>query len=180
MADHTSIILPEFNFRSAEELPIAERFRICLEQARKIAAENRYDAYAEAPCVPTVGGSETELTEMESLLGIDLPTEYRQFLSVCRYLKIDDGREVGGLSYDGLYITERPWVSNQHRPGVDYLVFAAYWRYADGDQLMFDMTDPRHLVIAYLHEHGPLFELYAPSFSLALWRLIHETEDGAQ
>jgi hypothetical protein len=40
---------------------------------------------------------------------------------------------------------------------------------------MFDLTDPARPVVAYLHEHGPLFENYAPSFSLALWRLVHET-----
>jgi hypothetical protein len=28
--------------------------------------------------------------------------------------------------------------------------------------------------VAYLHEHGPLIEDYAPSFSLALWRLVSE------
>ena len=103
-----------------------------------------------------------------------LPDEYRQFLMISRYLKIDDGFEVGGLDHEGVYVTEVPWVSRKHRPGVDYLVFANYWRYADGDQLMFDLSEPSQPVVAYLHEHGPLFEAYAPSFSLALWRLVHE------
>ena len=48
-----------------------------------------------------------------------LPGEYRGFLEVCRYLKIDDGTEIGGLDYDGLYVTERPWLSKDHRAGVD-------------------------------------------------------------
>jgi hypothetical protein len=29
-------------------------------------------------------------------------------------------------------------------------------------------------VVAYLHQHGPSFERYAPSFSLALWRMLNE------
>ena len=110
-------------------------------------------------------------------MGMPLPAEYRQFLALCRYLKMSDGIEIGGFRQEGMYVTEVPWVSDKHRQGVKYLVFANYWRYADGDQLMFDMTDPNHPVVAYLHEHGPLFERYAPSFSLALWRLLHEYED---
>jgi hypothetical protein len=39
---------------------------------------------------------------------------------------------------------------------------------------MFDLDDPSTSVVAYLHEHGPLIENYAPSFSLALWRLVSE------
>jgi hypothetical protein len=39
---------------------------------------------------------------------------------------------------------------------------------------MFDLSEPGTPVIAYLHEHGPLFEIYALSFSFALWRLVHE------
>jgi hypothetical protein len=179
MATHTSEVVPPFDFRAAEALPISERFHICLERARNIVAENGYGDFAEAPCVPDAGASEIELQEMETRLGVPLPAEYRRFLALCRYLKMSDGTEIGGLSHAGLYVTEVPWLSSEHRPGVDYLVFANYWRYADGDQLMFDMTDDGGPVIAYLHEHGPLFEFYAPSFSLALWRLVHEGEDGA-
>jgi hypothetical protein len=130
----------------------------------------------EAPCVPSTGASEDELQQMESELGIPLPSEYRQFLATCRYLKLEDGTEIGGFDYNGLFVVQSPWVSDQHRSGVQYLVFANYWRYADGDQLMFDLSDPTYPVVAYLHEHGPLYEAYAPSFSLALWRLVHETE----
>jgi hypothetical protein len=179
MATHTSQIVPAFDFGPGEALPLSERFRICLDRAREIVAASGYGEYTDAPCVSSDGASESELQKMESGLGVQLPAEYRQFLASCRYLKINDGMEVGGLDHDGFYVTEVPWVSSEHRRGVDYLVFANYWRYADGDQLMFDLTEPGRPVIAYLHEHGPLFEFYAPSFSLALWRLVHETEDGA-
>jgi len=179
MATHTSEVVPGFDFRAAEGLPISERFRICLERAREIVAQNRYGDYADAPCIPDSGASEVELQEMETRLGVPLPAEYRRFLAQCRYLKLSDGTEIGGFSHEGVYVTEVPWLSREHRPGVDYLVFANYWQHADGDQLMFDMTDVRRPVVAYLHEHGPLFEFYAPSFSLALWRLVHEDGDGA-
>ena len=174
MAIHTSHIVPSFDFGPAEALPLSDRFRICLDRARAMVEESGYQEFCSAPCVPSTGASAAELQELESGLGVPLPAEYRQFLSCCRYLKIEDGTEVGGLGNGRLFVAEVPWVSCEHRPGVDYLVFANYWRYADGDQLMFDLTEPNHPVVAYLHEHGPLFESYAPSFSLALWRLVHE------
>jgi hypothetical protein len=126
----------------------------------------------DVPCVPP-GATEAEIQEFEQTNGVALPSEYREFLKVARYLKIDDGMEVGGLPLE-LSITETPWVSRDHRRGVKYLVFANYWYYADGDQLMFDLSEPGQPIVAYLHDHGPLFEAFAPTFSLALWRLIHE------
>lgn len=174
MTDHTSHIVPPYDFTEALALPVHERFTYSLDSAKAIIAENGYQEFSDFPCVPSVGATRAELGQLESDLGIALPSEYKQFLARCRYLKIDDGLEIGGFDHEGLYVTESPWVSGEHRAGTTYLVFANYWRFADGDQLMFDLSDNRHPVIAYLHEHGPLFELYAPSFSLALWRLTHE------
>jgi hypothetical protein len=174
MAAHTSRIVPAFDFSGALQLPATERFDRCLARARLLAAS--YQAICDYPCVPERGATESELAMMESRLGRPLPPEYRAFLSRCRYLKIDDGREIGGFDYDGLYVTEGPWASKEHRAGVEYLVFANYRAYADGDQLLFDLSDSNYPVVAYLHEHGPLYEAFAPSFSLALWGLIHEGE----
>src|SRR5687767_3776009 len=98
MATHTSEVVPQFDFRSVEKLPISDRFCICLDRARKIVAQNRYQEFSEAPCVPDAGASENELQELESKLGTPLPAEYRRFLSLCRYLKLSDGLEVGGCS----------------------------------------------------------------------------------
>ncbi|MHA3774815.1 SMI1/KNR4 family protein [Verrucomicrobiota bacterium sgz303538] len=177
MAEHTSKIVPAFDFSEAEALPLMERFKQCIARAAEHVAMSGYQDFCDFPCIPA-GATEAELLDMEKrTIGQALPGEYRQFLTLCRYLKIDDGAEVGGLDHEGVYVTEKPWVSNKHRPGMEYLVFANYWRFADGDQLMFDLSEPNHPVIAYLHEHGPLFEAYAPSFSLALWRLVHETND---
>jgi hypothetical protein len=172
MATHTSRVLPVFDFSEPLRMTLTERFDLCLTHARKLAAA--YQRISDYPCVSEHGALESELKRVESELGRPFPSEYRMFLSRCRYLKIDDGREIGGFDHEGLYVTEKPWVSNEHRKGVEYLVFANYWAYADGDQLLFDLSDPHYPVAAYLHEHGPLYEAYAPSFSLALWRLVHE------
>jgi hypothetical protein len=174
MGSHTGLIVPPFDFTSPERLSERERLRICLERAKEIVSSNGYQDISDFPCVPETGASDAELQTLESQLGISLPADYRRFLSLCRYLKLDDGQEVGGFDHAGLFVAQPPWVSDQHRKGVEYLVFANYWQYADGDQLMFDLSEPGTPVIAYLHEHGPLFEMYAPNFSFALWRLVHE------
>ena len=177
MAQHTNTVVPPYDFSEAQRLTVDERINRSLETARRRVMDNGYQSISDFPCVPTIGATAEELAKLESKLKKSLPEEYRHFLSRCRYLKIDDGSEVGGFDHNGIYVTENPWVSNVHRTSVQYLVFANYWRFADGDQLMFDLTDPTYPVIAYLHEHGAIFELYAPSFSLALWRLVHETDD---
>ena len=174
MAKRAPKVVPTFDFREAESLSLTERYSRCLEQARRLIAANRYQSFSQFPCLPGAA-SEAELEEFEKRLGITLPIEYREFLKLSRYLKISDGIEIGGLDHNGVYVTESPWISDEHSAGKEYLVFANYWCYADGDQLMFDLSETSKPVIAYLHEHGPLFEDYAPSFSLALWRLVHET-----
>lgn len=176
MTRYTNTVVRPYDFTDAEVLSVDDRITRSLEAARRLVTDNGYQSISDFPCVPATGVTGEELTRLESDLGTTLPKEYRQFLSRCRYLKIDDGKEIGGLDHDGIYTTEIPWVSNEHRPSVPYLVFANFWQFADGDQLMFDLTDTTHPVVAYLHEHGPLYELYAPSFSLALWRLTHDVE----
>ena len=174
MSKHTAKVVPPFDFTDAERLSLPDRLARSLERARLLLSANGYQGFSDFPCIPT-GASEAELATFESRLGgTPLPHEYREFLKLSRYVKIDDGIEIGGLAHEGVYVTERPWVSEKHRSGEKYLVFANYWRYADGDQLLFDLSEPGRPVVAYLHEHGPLFEDYAPSFSLALWRLVHE------
>jgi hypothetical protein len=173
MTHHTNNVVPQYDFSDAEALPVDERFSRSFDSARRLVVENGYQKISDFPCVPEFGASDEELARLESKLGRSLPDEYRKFLSQCRYLKIDDGCEIGGLDYEGVYVTETPW------PGVKYLVFANYWRFADGDQLMFDLSDTTQPIVAYLHEHGPLYESYAPSFSLALWRLVREIEEEA-
>jgi len=175
LARHTNLVIESYDFSEALSWSVDERISRSLEVAARLVEENGYQGVSDFPCIPVTGATDKELDQLEIQLGVHLPHEYRVFLSRCRYLKIDDGIEIGGLDCEGTYVTERPWVSDTHRPSVRYLVFANYWRFADGDQLMFDLSSLNQPVIAYLHEHGPLFELYAPSFSLALWRLVQES-----
>jgi len=58
-------------------------------------------------------------------------------------------------------------------PGA-FLAIGDYWRFADGDQLLLALDDSEQPVMAYFHEHEPRIEYFAPSVSLALWRLTHE------
>ena len=177
MTKHTNQVVAPYNFSDALALNLSERISRSLGRAREIVEQqDGYQSICNFPCVPNTGASEEELTKLEIELGRPLPIEYRALLAKCRYLKIDDGCEIGGFAHEGIHVTESPWLSDEHRPDVPYLVFANYWRFADGDQLMFDLSDPTNPVVAYLHEHGLLYEAYAPSFSLALWRLVHEDE----
>jgi hypothetical protein len=167
-------VIPAFDFSPAEKLSCAERISVVLNTARSIVAHNGYQSLNDFSCVPDSGATSEELAALETELEIPLPIEYRQFLMIARYLKISDGTEIGGLDASGVYVTERPWVSDKHKRDHEYLVFANYWMYADGDQLLIDVSDLNGPVYAYLHEQGGLIEQYAPSFSLAAWRLVHE------
>ncbi len=173
MAAHSSEIIPHFDFTEALRYDPDERMRLCVDRVRdRLSDEGLWDLLL-IPPVPEMGASAGELRDLESILEVPLPTEYRAFLANWRYLIIGDGLKVWGFDHDGVS-TGSPWVSNQHRADVRYLVFGDYWDYADGDQLMFDLSDSRRTVVAYLHEHGPRYETFAPSFSLALWRMVHE------
>jgi hypothetical protein len=173
MASHSDEVIPHFDFAEALSHELDERMRLCVDRVRdRLFDEGLWDIFL-IPPVPSNGASEGELRDLESDLGVPLPSEYRAFLANWRYLIIDDGLKVWGLDHEGVSIGG-PWVSDQHRADVRYLVFGDYWGYADGDQLMFDLSGSHRTVVAYLHEHGPLYESFAPSFSLALWRMVHE------
>ncbi len=173
MGSFTRDVLPEFDFSEAATLSVAGRISHSIEKARELAAN--YPIFGTAPAVSTAGATKEELDELNVKLDGNLDSELRQFHSSCRFLCIDDGLSIGGFDHNGTYPTEPHWISNEHSAGNKYLVFGAYWRYADGDQLLIDLDDPKRPVVAYLHEHGPLFEYYAPTFSFALWRMTHES-----
>jgi hypothetical protein len=160
---HSNRIIEPFDFADALRLPFDERMRTCVSQVEERLTDRGLLDIFGVPPIPSGGATGVELNKIR--LGIDgfLPTEYATFLFHWRYLILDDGYRVWGLDHEGVSIGW-PWLSDQHRIGHRYLVFGDYWRYADGDQLMFDLNDPSTPVVAYLHEHGPLFEAYAPSF----------------
>lgn len=173
MATNTTEVVPPFDFAPALRHSPDERMRLCVDRVRQRHIDEGQWELVGAPPVPDGGASEAELQQLESDLGEQLPPEYRAFLGRWRYLVLGDGLRVWGFDHDGVSVG-RPWLSEEHRAGVRYLVFADYWRYADGDQLLFEASDPATAVVAYLHEHGPLYETFAPSFSLALWRMVQE------
>lgn len=172
-------VIPAFDFSDAEALSVDERISVSVERARATIAEFGLAQFHDAPMIPP-GASEEEIALLERQLGVALPAEYKRFLGSYRYLLLDDGFSIGGFDFEGVHYSEAPWVSDEHNAPTEYLVFGAYCAYADGDQLMFDLSTTDQPVVAYLHEHGPLFEAYAPSFSLALWRLVAEEAAGAR
>ena len=170
----TQKVLPTFGFSNAVSLGVIDRIDRCISLARERAAS--YPMPGDIPPVADGGASFDEIASLQTQLGISIPSELRMFWSRCRYLCLDDGLNIGGFDHAGVHVAESVWLSEDHMPGRRFLVFGAYWRYADGDQLLMDLDDPAFPVVAFLHEHGPLFERFAPSFTLALWRLVHETE----
>ena len=171
----TQQMLPDFDFSEAESLSAADRIDRCIALARNFAVDHLM--YDDIPPISECGATSDEIDALESAVGVSIPPELRLFWNRCRYLCLDDGINIGGFDHDGTHVADPVWLSEQHMAKRRLLVFGAYWRYADGDQLLIDLEDPTFPVLAYLHEHGPLLERYAPSFSLALWKLVHESED---
>ena len=165
-------VIEDFDFTDASVLSAEERIRECVSKVEQRLTDQGLLDIFNIPPIPSHGASEEELNGLVLRIGVPLPEEYAWFLRHRRYLIIDDGYQVWGLDHDGVTIGW-PWLSDQHLTGHNYLVFGHYWRYADGDQLLFDLDDPKTPVMAYLHEY-PLIETFAPSFSLALWRMVHE------
>jgi hypothetical protein len=134
-----------------------------------------YAELCDLPPIPPAGASPTELAVLEQELGVPLPAEYRAFLSRWRYLDVGPGLTVWGLDHEGVSLGS-PRLSASHPVAGRYLVVGDYWRFADGDQLLFSFDAPGTPLVVYLHEEDPpAVESFAPSFSLALWRLAHET-----
>jgi hypothetical protein len=170
---HANRIIEPFDFGDALRLPLDERMQMCVSQVEeRLTDRDLLDIFG-VPPIPAGGATGAELDKLRSAIGGFIPAEYASFLLNWRYLILHDGYRIWGLDHEGVS-AGWPWLSDRHRIGHRYLVFGDYWRYADGDQLMFDLDVPSTPVVVYLHEHGPLFEEYAPSFSLALWRMVSE------
>jgi hypothetical protein len=171
----TQEVLPDFDFSEADSLSATERIERSIDLARELAAD--YPMCDGIPPVSDAAATSNEIDALEADLGVSIPSDLRAFWRCCRYLCLNDGMNIGGFDHNGVHVAESVWLSNDHMPDRRLLVFGAYWRFSDGDQLLIDLDDPTFPVIAYLHEHGPLFERYAPSVSSALWRLVHEIEE---
>ncbi len=172
---YTRSFLKPYDFNAALSLSPTERYKTCVERVEEEYKRNGLGWWENIPMVPPVGASPQELEYLESVLGVPLPIEYFQFLRRWCYLNVEaSGLQVWGTKYQGVSMGQ-PWVSAGHRATYRYLVFGDYWEYADGDQLMFDLNDKSVPVVVYLHEQN-LIEYFAPSFSLALWRMVNEKD----
>ena len=167
-------LLPTCDFAEAADLPIAERVGHCIETIKQRHREGDYLELTTLPPVPDVGASKAELDALEQQLSVKLPEDYRYLLTICRYIEIAPGACINGLDYDGVYLCGPiNRIDDLAIPGT-YLSIGDYYRFADGDQLLLALDQADHPVVAYFHEHGPRIEYFAPSVSLALWRLVYE------
>ena len=168
-------ILPPFDFVPA--LAMSPHMRV--QHARTTAIAHLHaTGYVDDPAYSAIarrGASAEECASLER--DVVLPIEYRAFLLRWGALWIGTGRSIWGVHAGG--IGDRPWRSTKHRPPYQYLVCGDYWMYGDGDQLMIDLNTPEQPFVVYLHEWDRQIAWFAPSFSLALWRLVFETNSPA-
>lgn len=167
-------LLPPFDFAQAQRLPLSERINTCIHTLRLKHLAYNLDNLFDFPLIPRSGASTHELEMLEDELGIKLPLEYRYLLSQYRYVSNGTGICIYGLDYKDTYVSGRPFVFPPLNVPGTFLAVGDYWRFANGDQLLIQLDDPQEPVLAYFHKQGPLLEFYAPSFSIALWRLVHE------
>lgn len=170
---HEPIIVGSFDFESARTHSPEGLLEVCVGTLEERHRASGYTALCELPPIPPTGASDVELTSLEQELGVALPSDYRLLLSRWRYLDLGAGLTIWGLDYEGVSIG-RPWVSDEHPMGGRWLVVGDYWMHADGDQLMIELDSTDRAVMAYLHEYEGRTEYFAPSVSLALWRMLFE------
>ena len=157
-------VLPLYNFSEALALPVAERFEgavaILQEQEKQEAA-----LFGEPSTSFGPGFAASEIADLERVQGSAFAPEVREFLR--RWNRVEG---ISGLGFYG----PQCWVEAELAASEPWLMIGDYWRYADGDQLVMPLFGQTDKVFLYLHEHGPKIEEFAPSFSLALWRMAHE------
>ncbi len=113
-----------------------------------------------------------EISELETILGIQLPNTYKQFLSFHQGMLLFGGA-VQFTSSHPFFHTFQPWekLSEQQKsrikqngghwppPSDGMLCFADYSLEADGDQVLFDLSngliDGEYPVMYYDHECNP-------------------------
>lgn len=157
-------LLPAYDF--SEALPLSTTQRI--EQAVEVLQERARATHAllgEEPLPPRTGMTEDELAALQEEIGAPIPAEYADFLRRWRQIDGEPSYEICG---------QTAWATDEDFAAKPYLVIGNYFRYADGDALMMPLAEDSGEVVLYLHEEGPKMETFAPSFSLALWRMAHE------
>ena len=157
-------VLPPYDFSEASALPVIERVErsvaILQEQKRQEA-----DIFGE-PSIPFGPGlTENEIRDLEQIQEASFAPEFKEFLRHWKYAGGRTGFDIQGVDN---------WVESDLAAKGPHLIIGNNWRYADGDQLVMPLSGETDKVFLYLHEHGPKTEEFAPSFSLALWRMSHE------
>ena len=167
-------VVPEFDYGEALGMTAVERMERAVEDLRAIYRKHGYYGYEDEgePAIPPEGATAEEIRELEVSLGVELPDEYKEFLRRWRYSEVGSGVRIYGVKWRGRWVVDEPWVSDEHPTGGPCLVLADCNQYADGDQWL--MMPGEERVGLYLHEDGPRIEEFAPSFSLAVWRVVHE------
>ena len=161
----------EYDFSFARQLALGERFQrvVARFQEEYEAKEPR----ADPPFlpIPATGFEPKELLQFELNVDHLLPHEYRQFLRSWRYLAPGPGLTIWGQTASGEPVGERPYIFTDHRSEREYLVFAEYWHFGEGDHLMMETGQDQNQVYLSPHSRPEERIFYAPTFSLALCRL---------
>ena len=157
-------VLPPYDFSAASAMPVMERFErsVVILQGHE---KQKADILGETSTSFGPGFMEDEIAELERSQEALFAPEVREFL---RHWKF--AGEAGCFDLHGA----DSWVENDLAARGSCLIIGNNWRYADGDQLVMPLSGETDKVFLYLHEHGPKIEEFAPSFSLALWRMAHE------
>jgi len=169
-------ILPYYDFSIPLALSVEQRFHKSVQLVRDMQKLlEKIDYGTDTILIPSTGSSPEEFVQLQTYLGIELPEEYGAFLQKWRSLRVDYSEVYGPESGFG------PWVSDEHDPLHKYLVVGKCKSFSDGDELLIELDQPEQRVFQYVYEAwvyvdvpGAKIELYAPSFSLAIWRLIHD------
>ncbi len=160
-------VLPPYDFSEALALPITERFEQSVAILQKHEqAEMVIRGEVSTPNRP--GLSAIEIADLERSQGVSFAPEAKEFFR--QWKRAEGGSGLGFHSLDR-------WITDTRLAETAYLIAGDYWRYADGDALIMPLSSETEKVFLYLHEDGPKIEEFAPSFSLALWRMAHDDRD---
>ncbi len=166
-------IIPAYDFTEARGLTPLQRLMHAVNTVQVRNLNPLISLYKDLSLIPPFGATDAEVDALEQRIGVSLSSEYRLLLNHCRYLQLGVGLSIWGLNYEGISIGS-PWVLQNLTPGRSYLVIGDFCRYGDGDQVMIDLSDDKQSVIVYLHEEETKVHFFAPSLSLAIWRMVTE------
>ena len=115
------------------------------------------------------GASEIEISNLESEIGISFPTDYVRFLKKYRFFRFHDGLQIFGIQTvkNGKHWVKKPYKFGKrfNFSGIPYIKYPKFFAYLDD-------------INGVIYRSGP--ELFAPSFSLAFWRMCKERKEKVE